>query len=209
MGERKRNMRILSEEEFQAEAASPLHEIFACEDPFGQPFAVGVRERRLLYPIGLTLTNLVFPLLEAIIAAAQEVGDRGFYLSVIERPAPQNQDVPYHWYFHFSELNEYDSLNYAFVLEHVLYSPDGRWGIMLSHEQHALLGGSSAFVDSMCKIIPGFDDLKQVLTFLSDWKYYATGRGADVSWIPGLLTQVYGAQTAQQLLAEASFTDLL
>ena len=61
----------------------------------------------------------------------------------------------------------------------------------------------------MHRTIPGFDDLKQILTFLFDCEYYTTEFGGDVSWIPGLLTQVYGAQTAQQLLAEASFTDLL
>jgi hypothetical protein len=208
----------LSEERFLAEAAPALHRIFVHEDPFDQPFASTAEERRLLYPVDCVLGRRQTQLLDIIISSAKAVGDSGCYLSITWRPAPQDQDEPYHWYFHVSEIDEYrglkkrrehESLYYAYILEHVLYSPSGQWGIMISLESHALLGCSSVFLSSMHRAIPGFDDLKQILPFLSDWKYYATKRGADVSWIPGLLTQTYGAQTAQQLLAEASFTDLL
>jgi hypothetical protein len=199
----------LSEEEFQKEAAPVLRKIFACEDPYNQPFASNVEARAILYPVSLTLDYTDTPLLEAIISTATKAGDSGFYLSIVERPPPKAQDKPYHWYFPFTEIKTYSSLDYPAILEHVLYSPNGRWGLMISHEDHALLGGTQVFFNTMREIIPGFDDINQIQDFLTDWKHYNKEHGADINWIPRLLTHVYDTKVVQHLLEETDFTGLL
>ncbi len=199
-------MYTLSEERFRKEAAPALRRIFEREDPWDQPFARSVEIRRLLYPVSCVPEPW---LLDAIAYAAKETGDLGFYWSVIERPASEAQDRPYHWYIPFAEMTIYESFSDPFVLENVLYSPRGQWGIMTSHEDHALLGGTLVFFQAMRKVAPEFDNMNQVRDFLSDWKEHRARYGSDISWIPGLLTNVYDAETTHHLLTEANLTDLL
>ena len=205
-------MYALSEEEFQTEASPALYRVFAREDPWHCPFAAGVEVRRLLYPVGFTLSSFGFPLLEALVSASTGLGEAGFYVSVVERPRPgseRNCEEDWHWYIPFSEMEAYHSLGYVFVLEHTLYSPSGRWGLMTSHEDHALLGGELVFFEAMRAILPGFDNIGQVQLFLSDWRNHKLEYGSDVSWIPGLLSHVYGTELAEKMLEEAGFTHLL
>lgn len=205
-------MYALLEEEFQAEAAPALHRVFAREDPWHEPFADGVEVRRLLYPIYSGLRDLDYPLRDALVSVANGLGEDRFYLSIIERPPPESKwswRQDWHWYVPLSEIADYASLNYAFAVDHVLYSPGGRWGLMKSHEDHALLGGEAVFFEAMREAIPGFDNIGQVQHFLSDWRYYKTEYGADVSWIPDLLSHVYGAELAEKMLEDAAFKYLL
>jgi hypothetical protein len=202
-------MYSLSEAEFEIKAAPALRKVFVHEDPYDRPFASSVEARALLYPVSLTLGSTEVPLLEAIVLAATKLGDLGFYLSIIERPTPQAQNELYHWHFSFTDMDAYLSLDYPSILEHTLYSPSGRWGLMISHEDHALLGGTWTFFKTMKKIIPGFDDIRQVHGFLAYWEYWWKRCEADISWIPGLLTHVYDAKTARQLLTEADLSSLL
>jgi hypothetical protein len=94
-------MKSLSEEAYLIEAAPFLRGVFADDNPFGQPFADGIEARRILFPITYRLPPL---LLKALANAASQVGDEGFYFSVLERPAMAQQDRPYHWYIPFTDL---------------------------------------------------------------------------------------------------------
>jgi hypothetical protein len=210
----------LSETQFEKYAAPALHRVFVQEDPYGQPFAPGVQERRLLYPVPTIQEGEALVLKRAILASAKLLGDHGVFISVPGRPPEKEQRVLYHWYLDFGEMEgfllydeqhvrEHKDLHAIVSLEYIVYSPTGQWGLMLSYEDHALLGGSTRFFEILQGIIPGFDDLGQIQEFLSDWKYYATERGVDVSWIPVLLTHVYGAGTGQRFLEEAKFNEVL
>jgi len=203
---------VLSEEEFQSEAAPALHRVFAREDPWHKPFADGVEVRRLLYLVHADLEDLDYPLLDALVSVATGLGDAGFYVSIIERPLPESEwswRQDWHWYLPFAEVEAYGTLGGALSQERTLYSPSGRWGLMISHEDHALLGGEAVFFAAMREAIPGFDNIGQVQLFLSDWRYYKTEYGADVSWIPDLLSHVYGAELAEKMLEDAAFKYLL
>ena len=205
-------MYALSEEKYQAEAAPALHRVFAYEDPWHEPFANGVEVRRLLYPVHAGLRDLDYPLLDALVSVATRLEDDGFYVSIIERPTPDSEwsrRDDWHWYLPFAEIEAYGSLGDALSLERTLYSPSGRWGLMISHEDHALLGGEAVFFEAMREAIPGFDNIGQVQHFLSDWRYYNAETGADVSWIPDLLTHVYGPELAEKMLEDAAFKQLL
>lgn len=199
-------MDTLSEERFRREAAPILRRVFVREDPWDEPFAPDVEERRLLYPVSYVPDSA---LLDAIAFAALETGDSGLYWSVMERPESKMQDRTYHWYIPFEEIKVYESFTEPYVLENVLYSPRGQWGIMTSHENHALLGGTTAFFEAMRRVAPGFDDVKQVQAFLSDWKDNRTRYGAELSWIPRLLRNVYGDKMARRFLIEANLVEML
>jgi hypothetical protein len=214
----------LSETQFEKFAAPALQRIFVQEDPFGQPFAPGVQERRLLYPVPTSREGEALVLKRAILASAKLLGDHGAFISVPGRPPEKEQRVLYHWYLDFGEMegfllfdrrhwSEHKDLHAIVSLDHIVYSPTGQWGLMLCHEDHALLGGSTKFFEILQGIIPDFDDLGQIQEFLSYWKYNTTRKGARVSWIvtwiPTLLTHVYGADTAQRFLEEAEFNEVL
>jgi hypothetical protein len=205
-------------------AAPTLHRIFVQEDPFGQPFAPGVQERRLLYPVSTSLDGEAIVLMRAILASAKLLGDHGVFISVPGRPPEKERRWVYHWNLDFSEMEgyllfdkghfrEHRDLHAISSLGHIVYSPAGQWAVMLCREDHALLGGSTRFFETLQGIIPGFDDLLQIQEFLSDWKQKTTRKGANVSWIvtwvPALLTHVYGADTAQRLMEQANFAEPL
>ena len=136
-------MRVLTEAEFRAEAEPILRQVFSTDDPFGQPFTPNIPARRIIHEYFYQIES---PLLEAIIAAASSIGDSGFYFSTLWRPKEEVTQESYHWYIPFEEISSYvtgegEGVGTALILENVLYSPQGKWGAMMSHEHHGLLGG--------------------------------------------------------------------
>lgn len=190
----------LTETEFQAKAEPALSRIFISNDPFyPQPFAADVPARRILNGLHYAVEP---PLLDAVITAAQSIGDRGFYFTSLWRGSP---DLLYDWYIPFTEISAYKGPNspieQTILSKQVIFSPQGKWGIMTTHERHALLGSSQMFMDELCKLVPDLDN--QVNAFLEDWQYHkAQNYGAITDWIPGQLTQTYGSETAEKMLRE-------
>jgi hypothetical protein len=191
-----RQVRGLSEAEFRAEAEPALRRVFQADDPFDQPFAPDVERRLILFPVYYELES---PLLEALVTPSLEQSDSGFYLSVLERPAEKDQDRPYHWYVSASGLDAYRALGYPFVLENAVYSPEGKWGIMVSHENHALLGGTASFVDNVRNLVPNLDN--QVFDFLAAWEHNKLEFGSSTDWLPTLVKHVYGEEAGETVLA--------
>jgi hypothetical protein len=202
MTPRNHQIRLLTEVEFQTEAEPRLREVFVNDDPYDQPFSPGVQIRKILYEFWYELEP---PLLEAIVTAASSQGDQGFYVSILDRPKVKAQNRPYHWYVPFSRIKAYRSL--VGPLQNVIYSPNGRWGIMASDEHHALLGGPSAFVETIQQSIPDLDH--HVYEFLDAWCYNRANYGSTLDWLPGLLRHVYGRETAERLLRETNLAFLL
>jgi hypothetical protein len=202
MMRRSDKIQVLSEVEFQTEAEVVLRRVFVNDDPYDQPFATGMHVRKILYEFWY---ELELPLLEAVMTAASDQGDRGFYVSVLERPAAKAQNRPYHWYVPFSDIAAYHLL--VGPLQNAIYSPNGRWGIMASDEHHALPGGTVAFVKMIQKFIPNLEN--QVYEFLETWCANRANYGSKLDWLPGLLRHIYGSETAERLLREADLADLL
>lgn len=189
-------MRVLTELEYQIEAHHAFRSVFRSADPFDEPIAPSVSHRAILYPVSYDLEPHEFG---AIALAAQTVGDNSFYFSVTERPMATEQDRPYHWLIPFEELSGYRSLGYPFVLENAFYSPNGHWGVLISHEQHAVVAGSKQFLDTLFTHLPVSAEL-QIQEFLSTWKDNHTRLGSKIDWLPRLLRHVYGVEQAELLL---------
>ena len=191
-------MRALSEEDFAREARSVYERVFATGDPFESPFAPAIESRMILFPVHYMMEA---SLASAITKASTQLNENSFYLSVLERPAAEEHDRPYHWHIAFSELEQYRSLGYPLVLENAVYSDRGTWGLMFSHERHGVLGGPAEFVQVVTQELPKLPS--QVENFLATWKKNQTRFGGNMDWLPRLLKHVYGDEQAQKLMAKA------
>ena len=48
-------------------------------------------------------------------------------------------------------------LGLSLSLENILYSPSGKWGVIVSHEWHGMLGGTVEFIENIRQAIPDLD----------------------------------------------------
>lgn len=201
-------MRSLTEDQFRAEAEPALRQVFSSDNPFDQqPFTPNIPVRRVVFGLEYDLKYIIRPpLIDAVVAAASSIGDTGCYFTALLRMNQEADGEFNHWYIPFSEISVYKKGDYkvfrsAFNWENVLYSPQGKWGIMTSHESHGLLGGTQKFMDEVRRQIPNLDD--QVYPFLKLWQHHKThNKGAKTDWLLGLLTQIYGDESASQMLRE-------
>jgi hypothetical protein len=188
----------LTEKDFHEYIYKVFTSVFTSNDPFNKPIASSLYCRAILYPIAYKLETIE---LQAVALAAQAVGDNGFYLTVTERPNEVEQDRPYHWYIPVEDLESYYKLSSPFVLENTLYSHEGKWGMIISHEQHAVIGGSDLFLDTLFSHLLVSAD-QQLTEFLSTWKENYTRFQTDIAWLPELLAHVYGEEKAKVLLMQ-------
>src|SRR5437867_9970612 len=191
-------MRALSEAEFAREAKPAFDQVFGSGNPFECVFTPTIEARMIVFPVHYMMESAVA---RAITNASDYLNEPGFYLSVIERPKADEQDRPYHWEILFSQLQEYRTLGYPFVLENAIYSKYGTWGLMFSHEQHALLGGPADFVQEITKAVPGSG--KHVEKFVEAWRKNHDRFGSNLDWLPSLLRHVCGDEQARKLLVNS------
>jgi hypothetical protein len=207
-------MKVLTESEYELVAKPALRNVFKENDPFSNAFASTIPVRKILYRFKYELDSLTCA---ALISAASSVGDSGCYFSLLGEQEsgswnPIELDAcPKHCYIPFSifpsiymqkEHTDYSLISFFFVLEHVIYSPSGQWGIMFSHEGHCLLGCVSQFMEQFSSFIPDLDD--QIEQFLEFWKSCKDNElpGLDLDWLPALLEGTYGQEIAYALLRQ-------
>src|SRR5207247_7475531 len=66
-----------------------------------------------------------------------------------------------HWIGRDVPYEVYTAL--GLTLENALYSPSGQWGVLISHEQHALVAGTAAFVSALRACYPNWrSDVKRL-----------------------------------------------
>jgi len=155
-------------------------EIFVSNDPFAWPFADRIKSGLIFYPTeGYHLTEGQY---KAMVAAAKSAGDDGFIFSITEGAGnivERGEDWLYqHWWCEFPPYDEY--LRPSLNLENCVYSRNAIWGIMISHEDHAVVGGDSRFVAALRAAYPQWQDDTRKL--IETWKDNPHG-----SWIGDLL----------------------
>lgn len=85
--------------------------------------------------------------------------------------------------------------------ENVLYSPQGKWGIMMADEGYGLLGGCAKFMEEIYKFVPDLD--QQTHLFLEQIRYIRDNYPVHtLGWVPGLLRHLYGEEVAERMLRE-------
>ena len=203
-------MYILTDKQYQIKAEPILRKIFVKDDPFDKSFSQNISERIIVYPRYVDLDAI---LVKALIEEAYAIGDKGCYLSQLWI----FDDDCNHCYIPLSELLEFytayseKAKDIDFKLdrnvEYVLYSETGKWGLMVSHEHHGILGGFPKFMQVFKSFFPSYD--KQIYDWL---KYFREEKerktiynlaSLTLHWLPDLLAHIYGEETAVKMLEKA------
>lgn len=118
--------------------------IFAGRDPFADSLQAHLQRCGMFFPTdGYHLTDEQYA---SVMSAARAVGDSQFVVSEVEY-ADDFFRRGRHWLCPADDLRSY--LELPLVLENAVYSPAGKWGVLVSHEQHAIIGGVSLFCRSI------------------------------------------------------------
>ena len=202
----------VSFEEYQSRVRPAFDAVFASDDPFGTPFRDEVRYRLILFPIGYELHPVEA---RAFAEAARSIGDDGFFCFMTEALGPEPTPKSYRsdpaWFVSLLDFERYGQLIHPHV-ETALFSPRREWGVLLSHEQHGVVGAvSKEFYDALLDAYPVGSDTwyaslkpphEQVNDFLREMKKWP----ATKTWLPGFLTHMLGENGAQELLARHEFS---
>jgi hypothetical protein len=125
--------------------------IFSSNDPFSMPFASNIKEHFILYPTnGYYLTFEQFNAMTKAYAALQETG---FLLSIVEYEETVFQRDS-NWWCTYPTYEEYVSI--VVPLENSLFSINSLWGILVSHEDHAVIGGNNEFASTFKYYYPNW-----------------------------------------------------
>lgn len=166
-----------------------FNKVFKTKDPFSEVFTNLIKHRIVLCPTdGYYLDQLQF---NALMNAAKLVGDDTFYLSEIEGNSFEksvNNESQYtfgHWEA-TCETQYEEYLGAPVVLENAMYSRHARWGVIISHEFHAVVGGDEEFIGKFKEVYPTWrDGLKN---FIGQWEYNRKSYNSDVGWLPDFLS---------------------
>ena len=200
-------IRSMTETDYIQEAQNALLKLCGTEfpDPFLEPFPSKIEKSLVLYPYINGVPDE--QLMKSIIAAASKLGDNGFYLSANCKRPSDNKYV-YHWYVSFDDTLNYKEITLPHIMEYILYSPQGIWGIVSSDETHGILGGSDLFVNEITQSVSEINN--QVLDFLEYWKKFKKEypEKVNASWMEILLKNIYGEVQAERLLLQANWNEV-
>jgi hypothetical protein len=134
---------------------SAWEKVFQGSDPFEWPFQEKFSMGRVFYPTdGYHLTRRQF---FAVKEALKQIGSLGFFVFVVESEGLLFLERNWgHWTCDDPSYEEYFAL--PLVLENAIYSGDGQWGILISHEMHALISGSPEFLVALAGHYHGWSD---------------------------------------------------
>lgn len=164
-----------------------FHCVFSKSDPFSDPFHKTLSERVLIFPTkGYYLQENQFH------ALMKTIGESTFFVSESEGDSFNlSQDFhselsAQHWIAENTVSYEgYQSM--PLVVENALYSPQGEWGLQISHEDHAILAGNSLFIDSFKEAYPEWKEDKD--KFHQYWVEANKEFSTDITWIHDFLKQ--------------------
>lgn len=122
----------------------------------------------------------------ALTEAAKCIGDNGIIISIVETGI-ENFNSSEHWFLKFPTSYE-EYINIPLVLENSIYSPSGRWGVIISHEEHAVLGSDSLFFETFKKFYPKWAQEKR--NFLDMWERNVNKYGSNIDWMSDFLSNI-------------------
>ena len=183
-------MRKVASEAAAEQLRAEMLRLFQSTDPFDQPFRDEVRERLILSTNILRLYKEQFI---ALAQAVQQLGEKECAISEVEGSAARirgySRKAPSeYWIIDFTEYEAYTNL--PIMWEHAIHSLRGEWGLIISSEHHAILGGSSRFMSAFKEFYPKWEQERE--EFLEMWVGNRIKYGSKLDWLPGLLTHIYG-----------------
>jgi hypothetical protein len=205
------SIRKLNGQEFYGKAELALNKIFGDISIFINPTLNDKNYKKIILYEYLPPS---LDVLEKLRIVASDYGEKGFYLSIIPRPSDEglsNTDkyLPsYDWWIPFDEAsicisNESEVFGIAFSLEHIIYSPNGTWGLRSCYGSFGILAGEPEFIAQASQAFGDMDQqMDGFLKHIQDCKIEQSQYGLDLSWLPGLLEEVCGLEASIQILKE-------
>ncbi|MGL5255863.1 MAG: hypothetical protein ACRC76_02405 [Proteocatella sp.] len=140
--------------------------VLQTKDPFGEMFQLCIQEKQILCPTdGYYLNREQFKALQDTLIT---LGENKVYFSEIEADECFSDNSCSHW--EISVMDSYEEyLKLPVILENSLYSLNGRWGILISQEEHAVIGGTSEFMAKYKEYYTNW--FKGERTFCQKWEY--------------------------------------
>ena len=209
-------MERLSKKADIEQAQTAFDAVFKSSDPFGEPFQDAIRSRILIYEASRPLDRWHF---DNIAYAADVAGNTSAFIAVTETARDfRKMEL---WKLDLSDTDEWKRYRAgkpdAFYnsLENALYSADGTWGLLVSCEDHGLLGGSDEFVQAF--LSRNGANAADVVEFLDRWEKIRRGdlklgNAKELEWllrsVPNVLRHVYGDHGAIRFHSEILGIDI-
>ena len=204
-------MHSIDEVKYSEEVEPILREVFLNDNPFDRPFSPTISDRIVLFPIW---THLESCLIKCLVEAAKKVGDQGCYLSRLIEYG-DNYDHCYillselsRFYASPSEFEQSISVQLHMVLspEYVLFSEQGKWGLLVA-EHFGVLGGSYEFIEKITKGLPNLQNqVYDWLNWIKNERMRTANQYLDglpkLDWLLELLTHIYGPEVSLEMMRE-------
>ncbi len=159
---------------------SAWQQVFSTNDAFTWPFRGNYEGGHIFHPTdGYHLTREQY---SALVDAAHRTGESSFFLSLVEPEGLSFLDRGWgHWSCGLPSYEEYYELDIP--LENALYSKDGRWGVLISHEMHAVIGGTRAFMAALDDYYQGWaNDIRMLRE--------AWSGNANATWLEPIISRM-------------------
>ena len=148
----------------------------------------------LLYPIDYTM--LEPEQFGALAAAAAAAGDRTAYLAAYGDAEAGWGGTYGHALVSLDDFLDYKPQRDTLILEHMLYSPQGTWGLATSDGEYAVVGGPHVVIDALRCNLPQRED-EAVKAMARDSR--EVDRDTDPAWLRSLLAHIYGEYRAAKV----------
>ena len=138
------------------EVEAAWRRVFLSNDAFSWSFREEAWAGRVFYPTdGYALTAEQY---RQLVSAVRAAGEQEFLLSVVESEALTFLERSWgHYRCRVgTPYDEYRDLN--LTLENALYSARGTWGVLISHEEHALLAGIAEIIAALDRMHESWQD---------------------------------------------------
>jgi hypothetical protein len=173
-----------------SELKKVFYKIFKNTNPFGSMFNDVIKQKFILCPTdGYYLNENQF---NALMKTSKASGETSFYLYEIENCLLDNPEEKNTYSFGYGELSNKISYeeykNLKIVLENALYSTDGSWGVIISHEDHGVIGGNNDFIESFKEFYPSLN--QDYKNFIKMWEENKTQYNSNLNWLPDFLKYI-------------------
>lgn len=173
---------------------SAFYKVFLSTDPFGEMFQESIKSRLILCPIdGYYLEENQFSALQKV---AKALDDDKFYVSEVEAgersfESIQESDkyLTRHWECDIP-LSFKQYLDIPIILENAIFSVKGNWGILISHEEHAVIGGSIYFIKLFKEFYPAWGLGSK--NFLEKWEENQKNYNSNNEWVENFIKHING-----------------
>jgi len=183
------------------EAEVAFRKVFKASDNKAVPLLLNMEHRTLLLPTAGSILHE--PHSRIVCNAASAIGDHLVYYSELDGLDFNNFASSSHWKYRCdTQKNYYSAMDIICPVgvENLNYSIKGTWGVIVSDFDFVLVGGSTAFNEKVIEQYPDYESV--VKDYIAYWLEEERQNGIDMSWLPLLLTHVFGRTKAIDLLNE-------